>query len=162
MQGQITPEQIELAQLTAFLRTVAGFVKENYDPWESWHEDDIAAWFLRSARDNTIIMEITGGTINAIHEYWTITPQYERILRSLRGEDFPMPQNGDREGDIIFFPMAIYSKKAREKGLVHNVSRLVQSELQERFPEAPGYLRWVLKNQRARFVPFKKPSKETE
>jgi hypothetical protein len=146
--------EITVREFSAILRQYAKFVKENYEPWKDWHEDDIATYFIRSTREGTVVPIYVGGELVGIYEYWRITSRYLKVLRAMTGEEtFPLPEPGDREGEITFFPMTVIAEGWRDKTML--LSRLMQFKLQKENPKLAGVYRWVLKRRRLRYMPFR-------
>ncbi len=148
-------ETYKVDDLIFTLKHYAEFVKENYGPWKDWHEDDIATYFLKSVKNGSILTIYIGSHLAALYEYWTITPRYLKVLKAMTGEEtFPLPQDGDREGEIIFFPMAIISQRYRH--ITDRLTRMMRDEMLLNDPDLAGVYRWVLSRKRLRFMPFKK------
>ena len=140
-----------------FLKAIAKFTHENYDLWQDMPIDDIALWFLRSYKEGTLLPVMIGVGERAemimLSEYWTVTPNYIRKLRQASGKDLPLPGEGEREGELIFFPVTIINKKYVGKVTFR---KMLEEKFRSDYPEITGVYRWVLKDQRCRFMPFKR------
>ena len=150
------------ATLKWFIHTVmemAEFIKANYEPWQDWLVDDIAMYILPSVKAGTIIDIPVGGELQAIYEYWPITPKYLKMVRSVRGNDDwvnYLPSEGDRDGDgaIIFFPLAVIAKDWRDE--TGPSTKLCIKKIRKLYPNLRGHYRWVLKEERVKFVPYRR------
>ena len=141
-----------------FLNDIAEFVKDHYDPWLNVPRDDISLWLMRTYQEGTFIPIISGsgnkGEIIAFYEYWLIKQSYVDRMKKNTGQEFIMPDDGERDGDILFIPIAVIHSDYRDK--TFSLSRIVQQKFMEEFPNAPGLYRWVLKDQRLRFMPWRR------
>ncbi len=142
----------------SLLNDIARFVKHNYEPFMEVSEEDIALMLVPSYDTGTFFPIIAGSGPNAdliaFYEYWTITSEYLERLANANGDGLPLPTQGDRDGDILFCPIAVISQEFRGKAF--NLTRIALAKLQQEYPEADGLYRWVLKEQKLHHIPFKR------
>lgn len=136
-----------------FLGKIARFAKENFEPWEDLPIEDLEQWFLQSYIDGTIIPILVGDEVIAVYEYWLVTEDYVRKLKEAEGSDLPIPTPEERKGTIVFFPVGISGRDYLGKG--YGLTKIGTKHIRKRFPDKPGFYRWMLKGNRLRFIRFK-------
>lgn len=141
----------------------AAFTKANYEPWEDMLEDDIAMYLITSVRDGTIIPIYVRENVVAFYEYWRVTPKYLKLLRTIKGNDdwinyLPSQEDRDGDGSIIFFPLAVVDKAYRP--YTGTLTNMCVDLLRKDYPDLKGHYRWVLKEERLKYVPYRDKKKE--
>ena len=136
-----------------FLGKIAGFAKENFEPWEDLDIEDLEQWFLQSYIEGTLLPILVGDEVVAVYEYWQVTEEYIQKAKDAEGSDLPIPTKEEREGTILFFPVGIVGKDYLGKGF--GLTKIGVKHIHKRFPDKPGFYRWMLKGNRIRFIRFK-------
>lgn len=141
------------------VKDTAKFIHQNYAPFADWHEDDVDMYILPSVLAGTVLGVDVAGELVAIGEYWRITPKYLKLIRNIRTNDDwlnYLPSEEDRSGDgsIIFFPLAVYKQGWENCNGI--LTKLIAEKVKRLYPDVDGYWRWVLKDERAKFIKFKK------
>lgn len=140
-----------------FLKHAAFFIKENYEPWKDLHEDDMVLWLLDSWNSELIFPMVVGThdqtEIIALYQFWMVSPNYLRKVKDQRGVALEIP-NFKEGGDKLFCPLSVIGEKWQDPR--YKVSWMINQKVGDTFPEHDGYHRWVLQNQRVKFIKFRR------